>query len=129
MTRAPRQVTRDAPAADPRVPGRSKHDPVLVTRTIDVLSPRLLGACASGELLPRVDLVLTAPAPGADDARDEVPWFRLELTDVLVTSVLASLEDDGPLETVAFDYGAVRWVHLDGADTHDAHWSVHGPPR
>lgn len=107
-------ITRTRNSPDPRVPGRSRHEDLLVTRAPDALSPHLLQAAASGRWIGRV----TLRARASDDA----PTFSIELTDVLVTSVLCSVEDGVPLETVAFSYGRVAWSW--GEDPPTA-WSVY----
>ena len=78
-------------------------EPVRVTRHPDRLSPLLLHAAASGAAWPTVTLRVTD---------DDGPCWQVTLTDVLVISVLSSLEESGPLETVDLSYGAVTWAWL-----------------
>lgn len=97
------ELTRDRTTGQARVPGRSRHEPVRVTRRPDRLSPLLLHAAASGAAWPTVTLRM---------ADDDGPCWLVTLTDVLVISVLSSLEEAGPLETVDLSYGAVTWSWL-----------------
>ncbi|MCA9571673.1 MAG: type VI secretion system tube protein Hcp [Myxococcales bacterium] len=113
------EITR-VRAADPRQPSTSRHEPVVLTRRPDRLTPLLLAACAEGRRLSKV-------AIRATDG-DEHPVFRIEMARVYVISVLTSFGDEGPVETVTLDYGAVSW-HWDGADTVQAAWEVHPPPE
>lgn len=116
------EVTWRPREADPRVAGRSKHEAFQVTRLPDALSPAFLHACASGT--PLGEVVIELSRPGADDDAPPTPYLRFTLSDVIVVSVLESLEDDGPFETVQLDYAAVTWTYL--PDDRSVSWRVHG---
>lgn len=103
--------------------GRSSHEDFQVTKDLDHLSPHLLAACAAGERLTQVVLEVHRPS----DAGEPAPWFRFTLHDVVLTSVLTSFEDAGPLETVTMSYAAVSWA-FEGHDPPSARtWVVHAP--
>lgn len=153
------ELTRDRRAADPRVPGRSRHEDALVSREPDALSPWLFYCCAAGVRVDEVRVVLrhdpppdgppaeaageapdhaptdlspepsgARPAPGgavADDPK-EAPQptappgaerMVFTLHDVYVVSVLSSMEDGRPLETVALSYGRITWSAPDAQTT------------
>lgn len=114
LTRAPNQ-------ADPRTPGRSRHDPFVVTRTLDPLSPYLASAASQGSLIPEVRLEIDRTTEqGVDE-----PWFRFTLRRVYVVHWVTSLEDGAPLETITLDYGEIRWDFLGQPEPHAASWEVH----
>jgi type VI protein secretion system component Hcp len=120
-------LTRDPRQADPRVPGRSKHEELSVTRVADALTPFLLHACSAGARIGRARLTVDV-APPLDEALPHAPGvLTLDLRDVLITSVLSSPEDGLPLETITLSYASVRWAWTppDGATLEHA-WQVHG---
>jgi type VI protein secretion system component Hcp len=74
------ELTRDRRAADPRVPGRSRHEDALVSREPDALSPWLFYCCAAGVRVDEVRVVLRhdpppdgPPAEAAGEAPDHTP--------------------------------------------------------
>lgn len=112
-------LTRDRRDPSLRVTGRSQHHELVVTRRVDRATPLLYRWCSAGEVLPRVSLLATAPPEAIVPTEGEepvegprTPWFRFVLEDVIVTSVLTSMEEDAPpLETISLSYREVRWVH------------------
>lgn len=148
-------LTRSPGRGEPRVPGRSRHEDLVITRRLDHLSPHLQRWCAGGERVaemvlrverpaPAVDVAAPPEASGAVDPSDEAPaaegsspddagppppppqpWFTFVLTDVLVTSVLSSFGDEGPLETVHLSYGEVAWTFLAGEAPQTTSWAVY----
>lgn len=114
------ELTRSPGRADPRTPGRSRHEPFRVTRRLDALSPLLLEAAASGQMLPEVIIEVDRP----DDAAGDRPWFQFVLERVLVVRLVSSWDDEAPLETAVFDYGAVHWRFL-GEPADARQWTVH----
>ncbi|MCA9570642.1 MAG: type VI secretion system tube protein Hcp [Myxococcales bacterium] len=110
------EVTRAPRRSDPREAGRSRHEHFQLTRDLDHLTPCLLRWCSEGTMLDGLVVEVTRPEDGA--------CFRFALERVLVTSVLTSVEDDGPIETVTFDYGAVRWSHQGAPEDTEAAWEV-----
>lgn len=115
------EVTRDRRQEDPRTPGRSRHEPFSITRSLDGLTPHLLRWCAEGRVLP--ELTLSVVRPPLEDVPEQL-WFTFTLSRVLVTSVLTSVEDDGPLETITLDYGAIHWAFVGGEPNQRAGWDV-----
>lgn len=111
------RVTRVHGRADPRVGGKTTHEDFVVTRRPDHLTPVLLHACATGTMLESL-AVESRRAPEGERDEDappttydeERPGMRYTLHEVYVTAVLASVEDDGPLETVSMSYARVRWA-------------------
>ncbi len=130
------EITRDRGRSDPRVFGRSRHEDFTITRGVDHLSPRLLRWCAEGHCVDAMRLEIrkraepnSPPEDGAPPApptyEEEQPHFSFHLGEVYITGVLASLDDGPPLETVALDYGTIRWIYEGTeADHHDASWDV-----
>lgn len=121
------KVTRVQGRSDVRVGGKTTHDDFAVTRKPDGLSPILLHACAEGLALGTITIELRRPPEGLEEDApppeydEESPGLRFELVDVYVTSVLASIEDDGPLETVTLSYAGVKWV-WEGDEPSERSW-------
>lgn len=118
-------LTRTPGRSDPRTPGRSRHEPFVITRTLDALSPVLAQAAASGEMIP--EIILEVHRTG--DAGLDEPWFSFRLERAYVVHWVTSLEDGTPLETATFDYGLIAWRFLGPHDPSlpapGAHWDVH----
>jgi type VI secretion system Hcp family effector len=131
------EITKDRRATDPRVPGRSRHEDLQITREVDALTPFLCGACASGARIEAVQLDIErhlqddAPDGPPDAAADRAPvladrHLRIRLEDVLVTSALLSQDGGPPLETVSLSYGTIHWEWITETTTR-ATWAVYGP--
>ena len=125
------EITRDRRATDSRVPGRSRHDDVEITRVIDGLSPLLFAWCASGARSEEVQLLLTRslPPPGGDTpSPPDESRFCFTLSDVILTSAFSSTdaaEPDGPpLETLTLSYGRIAWTWLGGEEPVTTTWNV-----
>lgn len=125
------EITRDRRATDSRVPGRSRHDDVELTRVIDGLSPLLFAWCASGTRIDEVQLLLTRSFPRPDDdspTPPDEPRYCFTLSDVILTSAFSSsdpAEPEGPpLETLTLSYGRIAWTWLGGEEPITTTWNV-----
>jgi type VI protein secretion system component Hcp len=110
-------LTKDPRRTDPRVPGRSVHEDVVVTRLADHLTPVLLQACASGARFGEVWIRTVL---------EDMPSFDLQMIDVLVTGVLVSLEDGALVETVHLSYRGIRWISTFDGVTSERAWEAAG---
>jgi type VI secretion system Hcp family effector len=120
-------LTRSPRDRDPRVIGRSSHEDFVVTKDLDHLSPHLLSACAAGERLAEVVVRVLRTTSAPDQAPQDLPWFRFLLRNVVLTSVLTSVEEHGPLETVAMSYAEIGWFFEGEGAAEERAWVVHGP--
>ena len=81
--------------------GAAEFSPLTVSKTLDKSTPMLLEACASGRVLPRVEITIQK----ADGAT---------MTYVLNNATVAAVQhgaDDRPTEEVAFYYEKVTWSY------------------
>jgi type VI secretion system Hcp family effector len=124
-------MTRSRQAGDSRVVGRSTHDDFSITKELDHTSATLLYLCAASARLDTVVLRVRKPAPPPPEDADptiepiDVPWFRFTLENVVITSMLTSVEDSGPIETVTFSYGTIHWAYEGQEPATHHHWVVH----
>lgn len=98
---------------------RAKFAPIVITKGIDMATPKLLSFCASGQRLSRVQISVIRV--NHLQRNGEQVFYRILLDDVQVSSVTArfpkstdpkSLVDSGgPLEEVAFTYGRINWIY------------------
>lgn len=87
-------------------PGRPQFDTLTVTKRIDKSSPRLFLAAATSEAIKKATLSTRKQGAGKQGA-----FYRVTLTDVLVTSVKVS-EGTELLETVSFTFGKVEIEYM-----------------
>ena len=90
--------------------GRCRHGDVVVSKLFDSTSPNLLLACCQGKSHPKAIIELCRSGASGTDV---VPYQRIELTDVVFTSVvpLASEALSFPEEKVSMTYGTISWTH------------------
>lgn len=97
---------------------RCEHDEMIFTKDIDGSSPKLYQACSSGLVVNDVVITFyrafggknTTGNPSGTQNRHQ--YLRIELKDVLVSSVSPSVSSEGiPNETFALKYSAVKWTY------------------
>ncbi len=90
--------------------GRCSHSDIVIVKPLDSASPNLSLACCSGKSHPELTIELCRSGASGTDA---VPYQKIELTDVVITSVapVASQSSDFPAETVTFTYGTITWTY------------------
>ena len=90
--------------------GRCTHSDVIVIKPIDSSSPNLALACCLGKSHPTLIVELCRSGASGTDA---VPYQKVELTDVVVTSVkpVANETTQFPSEEVTFTYGSIKWTY------------------
>jgi len=130
-------ITRDRRHQNARITGRSQHGEIKLTRWVDGGTPKMYLAVSSGEPFPSLRLVLNRPPPppihDVDDQEpgteiSPTPFFVFALEDVIVTSVLTSVEAGGrPVETTTLDYAAIRWRYEAGEHPVDTYWDSRSP--
>jgi len=89
--------------------GKSSHEDLIIAKTLDKTSPKLVLACCKGEHIPKVVLEL-CQAGG-----DKQKFMEYEMEDVIVASVRPSGATSGqegrPTEEIAFRYGKIKFVY------------------
>lgn len=90
------KVTAATPrdAASGMATGRRMHKPFTITKEIDVASPKLVQACASGQHMQEVDV--------------DLGTARYKLEDVVISSDNKSSSGGRPIETLTFTYQKIE---------------------
>jgi len=83
---------------------------ISVTKYIDKATPDLMLLTASGKHFPKLELFVSKPCPADCTA---YPYFKLTMTEVLVTSVSTggSGGEDRLTENVSFNFAKVEWCY------------------
>ena len=95
--------------------GRTSFDDLSITKWVDTSSPILLAKIATGSLINSADLIVVR------EGTNPVEYFRLNLTDVLVTSLSTGGSVDGNrlTENISLNFAQfqVRYVPLNADGT------------
>ena len=83
--------------------GRADFSNLSIMKVTDKTSPLLFDHCASGNILPKVTLLYDKPV---GDKQDD--YYKIELTDALITSVQSSGSNENPMESVSFAFQKVE---------------------
>ena len=87
---------------------RCEHEDILLSKLADLSTPVLLQACSSGKTLARAKFEFMR----ADGQGDRVKYFEIELKNVLIGSVSASVGEGSILaEHVGLKFSKVRWKY------------------
>ncbi len=88
--------------------GRSKHEDFVITKYIDLASPKLYEMCSSGKHIKNVKLELMRASGG-----EAVKYMAIEMDEVVISAVNSSGNNgaDLPTESVAFNYGSIKWTY------------------
>jgi len=87
---------------------RADFQPFVIVKALDMASPKLALACATGEHVKEVVLELCR------SGGDKQPYMEYKMTDAIVTSVRPGGSGHGenvPLEEVSFSYGKIEWKY------------------
>jgi type VI secretion system secreted protein Hcp len=82
--------------------GRANLGDLTIMKVLDKTSPLLFDHCVTGNILPKIDLFYDKPV--GDSQAD---YFKIELTDALITSIQLSGSSENPVESVSFAYQKV----------------------
>ncbi len=91
---------------------RSNFEDLVITKKLDKSSPKLMMKCASGEVIPELELELT----GADGRS----YYKIKMSDVMVTSISTSAGTQSKnelREEVSFNYTKISWEYTDKSGT------------
>jgi len=83
--------------------GRADFSNLSIMKVLDKTSPILCNHCASGDILKKVYILYDKPV--GDKQED---YFRVYLSDALITSVQLSGSNENPTESVSFAFQAVE---------------------
>ncbi len=86
--------------------GRASLSDVSIMKVTDKLTPLLFDDCATGNVLSKVEIIYDKPmGEGQED------YFKLEMEDVLITSVQLSGSSENPTESVSFAYEKIKVMY------------------
>src|ERR1051326_1597541 len=92
--------------------GRADVGNVTVTKVLDKVSPLLFDDCVTGNILKKVTVIYGKPT--GDKQED---YFKLEMTNVLITSIQQSGTHENPIESVSFAFEKIKVMYNpEGAD-------------
>jgi len=88
--------------------GRCKHEDFVISKYIDLSSPKLSEMCSSGKHIKKV--VLEGMRASGDK---RVKYWAVEMDQVVISKVASGLADgnDLPTETVSFNFGSITWTY------------------
>ena len=82
--------------------GRANVTDVTIMKVLDKTSPALFDHCVTGNVLSKVTLLYDKPVGDSQQV-----YFKIELTDALITSVQLSGSQENPVESVSFAFQKV----------------------
>lgn len=108
--------------------GAAVFEDVVLVKEIDKTSVKLREKLARGEVIPKVEIELTATFGGA-----RATYFKYELTNVQVTSFTMSVsgsDGDVPVEELSLNFEEIKWIYIQFDNTgasqgnFEAEWNV-----
>lgn len=90
--------------------GKVHMQDLVVTRQLDKASPKLMLACATGQMLRSALLICRRTVSDGEP----VEYYRIRLTDVLVTSVQTSGHsgESVPTESLSLNFAKIEWEYV-----------------
>ena len=88
--------------------GRCKHEDFVITKYVDLASPKLYELCCSGKHLKKVTIELMRASGDAP-----VKYMAIEMDQVVISKVSPGAvgSDDLPIESISFNYGIIKWTY------------------
>ena len=86
----------------------TRHEPFVITKYVDLSSPKLYEMCSSGKHIKKVTVELMR-ASGSPP----VKYMAIEMEEVVISAVSASATEVSgpPTDKVSFDYGSIKWTY------------------
>ena len=72
-------------------------------KVLDKTSPLLFDDCVTGNILTKVEIIYDKPM---GDSQED--YFKLEMTEVLISSIQLSGSNENPTESVSFAFAKVK---------------------
>jgi type VI secretion system secreted protein Hcp len=88
--------------------GRCKHEDFVITKYVDLSSPKLYELCSSGKHISKVVVELMRASGGAP-----VKYMAIEMDQVVISQVSLAVANGNefPAESVSFNYGVIKWTY------------------
>jgi len=97
---------------------RTEHSEMIFTKDIDKASAKLWQACSAGTVYPKVTVYFYRAVGGSGTTQtggtqSRTNYLKIELRNVLVSSVNTNISGDAelPTETFGLKYSAVKWTY------------------
>jgi type VI secretion system secreted protein Hcp len=92
--------------------GRADVQNISIMKVLDKTSPLLFDDCVTGNILKKV--TVTYDKPTGDKQED---YFKLEMTNALITSIQLSGSSENPTESISFSFEKIKVMYNpEGAD-------------
>ena len=130
---AEHEVTTPRDAASGLPTGKRMHKPYVITKEIDVASPRLYAALVNNETLPTWELQFWAPSISAvGGGGTEVQNYTVRLTNASICDIrFHMLNNKNPeltryaeYEEIAFTYQKIEWIWVAGGVSTSDEWEA-----
>jgi type VI secretion system secreted protein Hcp len=86
--------------------GRADLADVNILKVADKLTPLLFDDCVTGNILSKVEIIYDKPM--GDQQED---YFKIEMEDVIITSIQLSGSAENPTESIAFAYEKIKVMY------------------
>jgi type VI secretion system secreted protein Hcp len=86
--------------------GRADVSNISIMKVLDKTSPLLFDDCVTGNILKKVEVIYDKPM--GDDQQD---YFKLEMTEVLISSIQQSGSSENPTESVSFAFAKIKMYY------------------
>lgn len=86
--------------------GSSQHGDLFISKHVDLASPKLSEAVSTGKHFKTAVLEFFRQSGGA-----KVKYLKINLGEVLISSMHASANSDLPVESLGLNYGTIEWVY------------------
>jgi type VI secretion system secreted protein Hcp len=83
--------------------GRANLSDVTVMKVTDKTTPYLFNHCVSGDIIKKITIYYDKPVKGTQE-----DFFKVEMTDALITSVSMAGSAENPTESLSFAYQTVK---------------------
>lgn len=88
--------------------GKAELGDIMFQKLADISSPILLQHCAMGKTIPKATFEFLR----ADGEGKPIPYFKIELQNVMISSVTPDSGDGGTIrETVRLAYAQIKWFY------------------
>jgi type VI secretion system secreted protein Hcp len=87
--------------------GKPAHQDFVITKHVDIASPKLYEACATGKHFPNAVIEVTHAA------KAPVKYITIDMQQVFISSINVPSPSaaDTPVETVSLSYAAIQWAY------------------
>lgn len=92
------QITSPTDAATGLPTGKPKHQPIVITKTLDATSPQIYSALVSNETLTKVTIEFMTPPDSSTGAAGskEIPYYTITLTNARISDVHQHMDQTNP---------------------------------